>query len=92
MNYTPFEGDGRRMVRATVLPMADLPGTQPIPVTRARARQMIFDFIETGRSDHSGAGSTLWVMLTWLQTHKIPYQLNAVPGKWYGITKVDPPT
>lgn len=84
IDYNPFEGDGR----STTIPWFVLPGTQPVPVRRSMARELIRNMLETGHSIHSGNGSTLWILLIWLQRHRRPYVLTAHPGFGYEIRLV----
>ena len=85
MNYAPFEGDGR----VNHPPTVHIPGTQPMSVTRAQARNSIRRFVETGQSSHSDQGGTLWVIIAWCHHHHREYRLDATPGEWYVIQHTD---
>lgn len=88
MNTTLFSGDGRYMLDP--IPGAVLMGTVPIRVTRAQARGMIKRFLKAGNSTHSGAGSTLWVILAHCQHEGVHYRLTALPREWYYV-ELNPP-
>ena len=85
LDYTPFIGDGRASVEPT---MGVLPGTVPIAVRRKTCRMFIERLVTVGSSTHSGRGSTLWVLLAWVQRHKLPYMLYASPGESYTLQLV----
>lgn len=67
-----------------------LPGTHPLVVTHATARLMIRAFDLTGLSNHSERANTLWVILSWCQYNKVPYVLEAWPGRGYSVRKLLP--
>ena len=79
----PFDEDGRHLM---VMPF-QFPGTKQIAVRVATARMTVKRFLEQGTSRHSGAGSTLWVLIYYCQTNNIPYKLTAVPQKGYCIER-----
>lgn len=83
LGYEPFDDDGRLMV----VPKIKLPNTWPTAVTNGQARRMIDAFNESGQSNHSGSASTLWVILWWCHVHGIAYNLNAMPGMGYSVTR-----
>lgn len=85
IDFRPFDGDGRTKC---VPSSGVLPGTKPIELTRAQARMLIIDLLRDGYTHHSGAGGTLWVLLTWCQRHKQGYNLNATPGFGYRLQLV----
>lgn len=84
IDYRPFDGDGRH--KRT--PMLLLPNTQPMAVTNAQARRMIDVIVSYGTPTHSGAASTLWVVLLWCQLHRVQYRLRAAPGEAY-VVEID---
>ena len=67
------------------LPQYVLPGTRPMPVTRAAARRIIAAFDATGGSQHSGAGATLWVLIEHCETKKINYDIHFYGSPCTGI-------
>jgi hypothetical protein len=82
-NYAPFVGDGRTRISSSCV----LPYTTAGTVTRAQARDMIDRFIAVGQSTHSAQAGTLWVLLTWLQFHKVPFDLHAEADLGYTVTR-----
>ena len=74
-----FEGRDDDLVE----PTAQFPGTRPAPVTRAQARLLCQNFDASGHSNHSGKGSTLWVILEHCAEVDIPYNLRALTGLGY---------
>ncbi len=68
-------------------PTSAYPGTQPAPVSRAQARLMCQNFDASGHSNHSGRGSTLWVILEHCAEADIAYNLRAMPGVGYYIER-----
>lgn len=83
-DYAPFNGDGRQKVH----PICGLYGTNPNSVTLAVARMLIDKFVETGESNHTEQGGTLWVILTWLQVQQIRYTMLAQAGYGYRVMRV----
>lgn len=81
IDYFPFSGDGRFVKE----PMLRLPGTNPDSVTNANARHVIDALLTRGHTNHSGLGSTLWVVLVWCQLHDKAYTLRAEPGLGYYV-------
>lgn len=81
-----FEGREDDLVE----PAAQFPGTHPAPVTRAQARLMCQNFDASGHSNHSGKGSTLWVILEHCAEVDIPYNLRALPGLGYYVERAKP--
>ncbi len=78
-----FEGPDDERVE----PSCAYPGTQPAPVSRAQARLMCQNFDASGHSNHSGRGSTLWVILEHCAEADIAYNLRAMPGVGYYIER-----
>lgn len=78
-----FVGDVAEMVH----PAGQFPGTRPAPVTRAQARLMCQNFDARGHSNHSGQGTTLWVILEHCAEADIPYNLRASPGVGYYVER-----
>ena len=78
-----FSGDAAEVVH----PAGQFPGTRPAPVTRAQARLMCQNFDASGHSNHSGRGSTLWVILEHCAEADIPYNLRAMPGLGYYVER-----
>lgn len=76
-----FEGPDDELLE----PRCAYPGTQPEAVSRAQARMMCQNFEASGHSNHSGRGSTLWVVLEHCAEAGIAYNLRAVPGIGYYI-------
>jgi hypothetical protein len=76
MNESIFDGDGRVKVRPVNAPG----GTQPISITRAKARTIIRMFEMAGFSTHSRAGNLVWVIVTHCLEQRIEYRLR----KHYG--------
>lgn len=68
-------------------PSSAYPGTHPAPVSRAQARLMCQNFDASGHSNHSGRGSTLWVILEHCAEVDIAYNLRAMPGVGYYIER-----
>ena len=71
-----FEGPGDEQIE----PCGGYPGTHPEPISRAQARLMCQNFDASGYSNHSGRGSTLWVVLEHCAEADIAYNLRAMPG------------
>jgi hypothetical protein len=78
-----FEGPQSERIEPTTA----YPGTQPAPVSRAQARLMCQNFDASGHSNHSGRGSTLWVILEHCAQADIAYNLRAMPGVGYYIER-----
>lgn len=74
--------DGERVSPASVYP-----GTRPASVTRAQARLLCQNFDASGHSNHSGQGTTLWVILEHCAQADIPYTLRASPGLGYYVER-----
>jgi hypothetical protein len=71
-----FEGNDD----ARVEPSGAFPGTQPAAITCRQARLMCQNFDASGHSNHSGKGSTLWVILEHCAEVDIAYNLRVMPG------------
>jgi hypothetical protein len=56
-------------------------------VTRAQARLMCQNFDASGYSNHSGRGTTLWVILEHCAEADIAYNLRALPGVGYYVER-----
>lgn len=78
-----FEGRDDELVH----PSGQFPGTRPAAVTRAQARLLCQNFDASGHSNHSGKGSTLWVVLEHCAEVDIPYNLRASPGMGYYVER-----
>ncbi len=78
-----FIGDSAEMVQ----PAGFFPGTRPSPVTRAQARVLCQNFDASGHSNHSGQGTTLWVILEHCAGADIAYNLHALPGLGYYVER-----
>jgi hypothetical protein len=78
-----FEGPDDELV----LPASQFPGTSPAPITRDQARLMCRNFDASGHSNHSGKGSTLWVVLEHCAEADIAYNLRAMPGIGYYVER-----
>lgn len=78
-----FEGPDDEVIE----PSCRYPGTRPEPITRALARLMCQNFDASGHSNHSGRGSTLWVVLEHCAEADIAYNLRAVPGIGYYVER-----
>ena len=78
-----FMGDDAEIIQ----PAGHFPGTRPAPVTRAQARLMCQNFDACGHSNHSGQGTTLWVILEHCAGADIPYNLRALPGMGYYVER-----
>lgn len=76
-----FEGPDDELIE----PSCVYPGTQPEAISRAQARLMCQNFEARGHSNHSGRGSTLWVVLEHCAEVDIAYNLRAVPGIGYYV-------
>ncbi len=78
-----FEGPDDERVE----PTSAYPGTHPTAVSRAQARLMCQNFEASGHSNHSGRGSTLWVILEHCAQADIGYNLRAMPGVGYYVER-----
>ena len=78
-----FVGDDQE----TLQPTSQFPGTRPMAVTRAQARLLCQNFDASGHSNHSGRGSTLWVILEHCAQADISYNLRALPGLGYYVER-----
>ena len=78
-----FVGDAAEMLH----PAGQFPGTRPAAVTRAQARLMCQNFDASGHSNHSGRGTTLWVILEHCAEADIAYNLRALPGLGYYVER-----
>ena len=78
-----FQGDGDERLS----PVGQYPGTRPASVTRTQARLMCQNFDASGHSNHSGHGTTLWVILEHCAQADIPYTLRASPGLGYYVER-----
>jgi hypothetical protein len=76
-------GDDEELIH----PSGQFPGTRPAPVTRAQARLLCQNFDASGHSNHSGRGSTLWVVLEHCAEADIAYNLRALPGLGYYVER-----
>lgn len=81
-----FDGDGRK----TLHPNFKLPGALSGPVRRSTARLIIEGFERSGRSHHSGMGTTVWVVLQHLHETGQSYAVTAHPGFGFEIRLLDP--
>lgn len=79
-----FGGDGRRLAH----PPAGAIGARPIPVRKGTARTLAKSFYENGYSNHSPAGSTVWVILKYCEHYRIPYTLEFYPKLGYRVTRI----
>ena len=70
-----------------LVPESIYPGTRPSAVTRAQARLQCLNFDASGHSNHSGRGSTLWVILEHCAQADIPYTLRASPGVGFYVER-----
>lgn len=78
-----FEGRDDDLIE----PIGQFPGTRPAAVSRAQARLLCQNFDASGHSNHSGRGSTLWVILEHCAEVDIPYNLRALPGMGYYVER-----
>lgn len=78
-----FHGDPSEKLQ----PGSAYPGTQPSAVARAQARLICQNFDATGHSNHSGRGTTLWVVLEHCAEADIAYNLRAMPGVGYYVER-----
>ena len=78
-----FIGEAEDLIQ----PTAQFPGTRPAPVTRAQARTLCQNFDACGHSNHSGQGTTLWVVLEHCAAADIAYNLRALPGMGYYVER-----
>ena len=78
-----FKGDNEE----TLQPSCQFPGTRPAAVTCAHARLLCQNFDASGHSNHSGRGSTLWVILEHCAHADIAYNLRALPGMGYYVER-----
>jgi hypothetical protein len=78
-----FEGPDDEVLE----PISVYPGTRPEPMTRAQARLMCQNFDASGQSNHSGRGSSLWVVLEHCAAADIAYNLRAMPGIGYYVER-----
>ena len=78
-----FSGDSAELLH----PTSQFPGTRPAPVTRSQARLLCQNFDASGHSNHSGRGSTLWVILEHCSDADIPYNIRALPGLGYYVER-----
>lgn len=70
-----------------IQPTGQFPGTHSAPVTRAQARLLCQNFDACGHSNHSGQGTTLWVVLEHCAAAGIAYNLRALPGLGYYVER-----
>mgnify|MGYP001588521713 CR=1 FL=1 len=80
-----FEGDGR--IKIYPDPQYVRVGTHPISVTRATARNLSRQFDYHGRSNHSGLGSVLWVIIEHCKTNGIKHVLRGKKGFGYEVVR-----
>lgn len=78
-----FSIDGRLKLQ----PPEGALGASPAAMKAATCRLVIREFEESGRSYHSAAGSTLWMILEHCRQNKIPFTLEHMPGMGYQVTK-----
>lgn len=81
-----FEGPDDELLE----PASPFPGTRPLAVSRAQARLICQNFDASGHSNHSGQGSTLWVVLEHCAETGIAYNLRAMPGVGYYVERAKP--
>jgi hypothetical protein len=81
-----FEGPDNEVLE----PLGQFPGTHPEAVTRAQARRICQNFDASGHSNHSGRGSTLWVVLEHCAESDVAYNLRAMPGVGYYVERAKP--
>lgn len=79
-----FNIDGRRKIQ----PPAGALGACPMPIRALTCRFLIESFLDSGRSVHSKAGTTLWVILEYCRQHNIAFQLEARPTYGYRVTRL----
>jgi hypothetical protein len=62
-----------------------LRNTSPAVIQVARARELVNMFMQSKVSEHSGRGSTLWVLVEYCKHNKIDYCLTGTPSEGYII-------
>lgn len=73
IDFEPFDGDGRRKVYPPAV--RPIQAGKPTAVTNGTARNLISMFQEQKESNHSGAMTTLWVLIAWCQHQKKPFEV-----------------
>lgn len=82
---TRFDGDGR--TRIDPLPQDVLPGTQPLSVNRAQAKNTISYFMANGGSTHSGRGGVLWIVREWCRVRAVKHTIKGTPGNGFYVQR-----
>lgn len=67
-----WKGDGR----GNCCPPVGAIGREPTTVRLSTARNIANEFILSGYSTHSGAGSTLWVVIDWCRTYNVSHSVT----------------
>lgn len=81
-----FTGNGREKL----MPFCPMPGTRPLPMTRAQVRAAGQRFNVKGESVHSGEGGTLWAVIAYCAHNKLDYvvQYTAGSGGQYMVARL----
>lgn len=93
LSGTRFFGDGRQTLTADPEVFASEPAlanTFPSTIQRARASALIDAYLKHGFSNHSGRGSTLWVLVEFCKAKDLPYNINGTPAEGYYIESLVP--
>lgn len=90
LDYSPFDGDGRRRVTATETMRLLHPEWHCQGITTASARKLIDAFAKTGWSRHNASGDTCWVIQAWCRRHSIEIRWIKHPvGGWAAKYEVE---
>jgi len=81
----PEKKDGRK--RAYLIPQR-----VPTNFRNSHVELVISEFLKTGSSRHSGLARTLQYIIDFCEEQNLPYYVQAVPGKAYYISLMDPMT
>jgi hypothetical protein len=83
---TRFAANGKDMVAPLLLTLEAEPALQntlPRPLRVSRARSLIRTFLATNRSQHSGRGNSVWVLVEFCKEKMLPYALTGTPSEGY---------
>ena len=62
----------------------------PVGLSKSKFDAIIEAFVAKGSSVHSGTAGTLWVVVRYCESNRIPYQITAVPDYGYQINIIEP--
>lgn len=81
-----FQGDGRQLMHPTKVDV--YPGTKPMTVSLSQANRIVEAFVGCGHSNHTSAGSTLWVIRRYSREAQLPITMRVIPGAGFNVALI----